>query len=407
MNKTFKKEESIFLVGIASALGLRQFSLILAMPLLAVYGNTLQGATSALIGLAIGIYGLLQAILQVPYGILSDKVGRKPIILIGVFQLVTGLYLASIANNIYLLIAARALQGSGAIMAVAYSWISDVISETKRNEAMSIVGIAFGLAGTAGFIGAALLNKVLSVSQIFLLCSIFTVFTWIYIAFFVKEDKRKRNIVKKEKLKAGIISKDIIKLMSGGFFVYYSLVSVFIIVPQFVDKIIGTGEMWKLFIPATLLGIIAMRISARFADKGHEKNIVKVAFVVMIISISCLLAESIYFIAVGLILYFIGYMCLVTLFPATVTKLAPKNTTGSVTGIFNTVQFMGSFLGGTLTGILWGISKNAAVGVLLALCVVTMFIVTTVQRYSPEVISDSDTIDKKDILRQEYVEKSC
>lgn len=383
MSKTFDKSEINFLVGISSTLGLRQFSLILAMPLLAVYGNTLQSASSALVGFAIGIYGLLQAILQVPYGALSDKVGRKPIILFGILQLAIGLYLASIANNIYVLIIARAIQGSGAIMAVAYSWIGDVISETKRNEAMSIVGISFGLAGTTGFIGATLLNKVLSVSQIFFLCAIFTIFTGLYIAIFVKENKT-INIKKKEKLKAGMLTKDMIKLMCGGFFVYYSMVSVFIIVPQIVDKTIGISEMWKFFIPGTLLGIIAMRISAKLADKGHEKNIVKTALFVMVISISFLLTKGIYFIAIGLILYFIGYMCLVSLFPATITKFSPKNAMGAVTGAFNTVQFMGSFLGGTLTGIFWGISKNTAVLTLLALCVITMLIVNTIQSYTPE-----------------------
>lgn len=384
MSKKFKKSEIKFLVGIASALGLRQFSLILAMPLLVIYGNTLKGTSSTLVGLAIGIYGLLQAILQVPFGALSDKIGRKPIVLIGIFQLALGLFLAGIANNIYILIVARALQGSGAIMAAAYSWIGDVISDTKRNEAMSIVGIAFGLAGTAGFIGATLLNKVLSVPQIFLVCATLTVVSWFYIAFFVKENKMQKCIVKKKKLKVEMITKDIMKLMMGGFFVYYSMVSVFIIIPQIIDKTIGAREMWKFFVPGTFLGIIAMRISVKFADKGYEKNTVKAAFVVLIASITCLLAENIYFIAAGLILYFIGYMSLVSLFPATVTKLAPKNAMGAVTGIFNTVQFMGSFIGGVLTGVLWGISKNTAVGALLFLCIVTMFVVITVENYSKE-----------------------
>ncbi|QVK19406.1 MFS transporter [Mycoplasmatota bacterium] len=383
MSKTYSKSEVNFIVGIASTLGLRQFSLILAMPLLAIYGNSLQNSSSALVGFAIGIYGLLQAILQVPYGVLSDKVGRKPIILFGILQLSVGLLLASIANNIYVLILARAIQGSGAIMAVAYSWIGDVIPESKRNQAMSIVGISFGIAGTAGFIGATLLNKVLTVSQIFLICAIFTFITGLYITIFVKENKVK-NIVKKEKLKAEMITKDMIKLMCGGFFVYFSMVSVFIIVPQIVDKLVGISEMWKFFIPGTILGIIAMRISAKLADKGYEKNIVKLSFFVIVISIICLFTENIYIIAIGLILYFIGYMCLVSLFPATITKFSPKNAKGAVTGAFNTVQFIGSFLGGSLTGILWGINKNITVFALLTLCIIVMLIVNTVQNYSPE-----------------------
>lgn len=387
MDKKFKKTEINFLVGIASALGFRQFSLILAMPLFAIYANTLEGATSALIGMAIGIYGLFQAILQVPYGALSDRIGRKPIVLIGIIQLAAGLYLASISSNIYVLIGARALQGSGAIMAVAYSWISDVIIEEKRNQAMSIVGIAFGIAGTVAFIGATLLNKVFTVSQIFLICAALTMVTWVYIAFFIKEDKAQIKVKKKEKIDFKILNKDFIKVSLGGFFVNYSMVSVFIIIPQFIDKTIGSGAMWKIFIPATVLGIIAMRISARFADKGYEKNVIKVSFITISISTICFLTESIYFVGAGLMLYFIGYMSLVTLFPATATKFAPKNAVGSVTGIFNTVQFMGSFLGGVLTGALGGIGKNPAIVALLVICIIIGLTVNTIKSFSPDNIS--------------------
>ncbi|SHJ48717.1 Major Facilitator Superfamily protein [Dethiosulfatibacter aminovorans DSM 17477] len=248
---------------------------------------------------------------------------------------------------------------------------------------MSIVGISFGLAGTAGFIGATLLNKVLSVSQIFLSCSIFTVFTGLYIAIFIREYSIK-NIEKKVKLKAGMLTKDMIKLMSGGFFIYYSMVSVFMIVPQIIDRTVGIGEMWKFFIPGIILGIFSMRISAKLADRGHEKKIVRVSFLVLVISLCCLLADRLYLVEIGLTSYFIGYMCLVSLFPATVTKFSPQNSAGTVAGVFNTVQFMGSFSGGLLTGVLWGISKNTAVYGLIALCVITTLIVNTVQSYSPE-----------------------
>jgi len=393
MDKKFKKTEINFLVGIASALGFRQFSLILAMPLFAIYANTLEGATSALIGMAIGIYGLFQAILQVPYGALSDRIGRKPIVLIGIIQLAAGLYLASISSNIYVLIGARALQGSGAIMAVAYSWISDVIIEEKRNQAMSIVGIAFGIAGTVAFIGATLLNKVFTVSQIFLICAALTMVTWVYIAFFIKEDKAQIKVKKKEKIDFKILNKDFIKVSLGGFFVNYSMVSVFIIIPQFIDKTIGSGAMWKIFIPATVLGIIAMRISARFADKGYEKNVIKVSFITISISTICFLTESIYFVGAGLMLYFIGYMSLVTLFPATATKFAPKNAVGSVTGIFNTVQFMGSFLGGVLTGALGGIGKNPAIVALLVICIIIGLTVNTIKSFSPDNISKTNQLN--------------
>jgi MFS family permease len=142
-------------------------------------------------GLAMGCYGLIQGVMQLPLGRLSDKIGRKYVLTIGSLVLALGLALAACATDIYILILARVLQGLGAIAAVCFSWIGDNIDEQRRNRSMSIVGIFNGLAAVLGFIGGPLLYHVISVPQMFAGCSVLVLLSWIYIMVFVKKDNIK------------------------------------------------------------------------------------------------------------------------------------------------------------------------------------------------------------------------
>jgi MFS family permease len=305
-----------------------------------------------------GSYGLIQGIMQLPLGRLSDKIGRKSVITIGSLFLAFGLAIASMASNIYILILARVMQGFGAIAAVCFSWIGDNIEEKKRNRSMSIVGIFNGLAAVIGFVGGPLLYNIVSVPQIFAGCAVFVLLSWIYILIFVKKDQVISN---KDNTKINYVglfkNKLFLGLSFSAFLMNYLMVSIFYIVPILLEKLIGTGQTWEVLLPATAIGIAIMQISSRMADKGKESLVAFLSFIFIAVSGLCLLVENFRLIFIGTILFMCGYMSLNAVLPGSVTKLSTNNTRGGVTGVYNTVQYIGSFVGGILSGSLWGINS--------------------------------------------------
>lgn len=256
----FSRYEINFVVSLAVAMALRQLAMVMILPFMSVYGKTLLYSTPALVGIAIGIYGLIQGIMQMPFGSLSDRIGRKNVITIGSLFLALGLALAAVATNIYLLILARALQGVGAVAAVCFSWIGDNIEEKKRNQAMGIVGIFSGAAGVIGFVGGPFLYNLISVPKLFICCSILVFLSWLYIVIFLKKDDNKKTNKKVEKVDyRGLIkNKLFVKLSISGFIISYAMVSIFYVVPIVLEKSVGAASMWKVFLPATLMGIVIM-----------------------------------------------------------------------------------------------------------------------------------------------------
>ncbi len=183
----FSKKELMFICTLGFALGMRQMAMTMVVPFISVYSKTLTYSTPVLAGIALGVFGLMQAFFQIPFGVLSDKFGNKKVILIGLMQVIIGLLLAYFAKNIYLLIIARALQGSGAIIAVGYSWISSNVYYDRRTRAISIVGIILGFAATASFALGPIIHKYVSVNNMFLYCALLILLSWIIILVFLKE----------------------------------------------------------------------------------------------------------------------------------------------------------------------------------------------------------------------------
>jgi len=372
-----------FLLGMGSVLALRQLGLIMVMPFIAIYGRDLAYSTPALIGLSLGIYGLSQAVFQIPFGNLSDKFGRKPMILIGMFIFILGLLMSYIATNVYVFILSRFLQGSGAIMAVAYAWVGDRIAGEQRNKAMSIIGMLMGMSATIAFIGGPILYRWMDVPEMFLLCAVLTLIAWLFVAIFIEGDKR---TVRSSKIASGknfkyyakLIDHNLMKLVIAGFANNYLLVSVFYIVPILLEQSLGVDGLWKVFAPATIISMFVMRIAARYADAGYFRNVAMLAFAAITLGGLGYYTISSYMVGLGLVLFMIGYMCLVTLLPASVTKLSDTSNRGTVTGVFNTVQFIGSFIGGTLTGFLWGVNPIYSVTVLIVVAIVGIIAVSKV-----------------------------
>ena len=353
----FSKYEVGFLASLSVAMALRQFVMVLIMPFLALYGNSLKRSTPALVGISLGIYGLMQGFAQIPMGRLSDRIGRKNGITIGSVVMIIGLLIAVFASDIYMLIAARAMQGLGAIAAICYSWIGDNISEDRRNRAMSFAGMFMGISATLGFIGGPLAYSLLPVPDIFAACAVLTAISWLYIQLFLKEEKPEQHEIPEKINYAALFRNPVfLKLTLTALIVAFLMISVFFVVPQMLDKSMGAESMWKIFIPATLFGILIMRLASKYADKGYFAPVASISMLAIIIAGILFIFHNVFLIFLGMMLFMPAYMSMNTMLSASITKLSTKNIRGAVTGVYNTVQFVGSFLGGILSGTLWGIN---------------------------------------------------
>jgi MFS family permease len=372
--KVFNKNEYHFLFSICSALGLRQLAMLLVMPIIAIYAQGLRGSTPALSGLAVGIFGLTQAFFQIPYGILSDRFQkRKPFVLIGLIQLVLGLILAGLSKNIYMLILGRALQGSGGIQSVSYAWISDKIHENKRNQAMEMAGIVIGFTAVFGFLFGSLLNKIISVKTIFILCAVMVTVSGICIVLFTNDIKNakvsKRRLTNNTTpLRLLANNKKLCGYVLMGFLMNYMMISIFFIAPQVLEKSLGIDNLWKVFVPATIIGIILMRVLNSYVRKGFSFITCLIAYIFLAVATMSLFFNSVWIISIGMYSFMTAYIFLSTLLPTNITRLIDQENTGMATGIFHTIQFFATFVGGSVSGILWGIDMKFALLAMLFVC---------------------------------------
>lgn len=390
MSKTgFSKVEMKFLLGIGSAMALRQLGLIMVMPFMAIYGKQLAFSTPGLIGLSLGIYGLSQAVFQIPFGNWSDRFGRKAVLLSGMFIFILGLVLAYFAQDIYVFILARLLQGSGAIMSVAYAWVGDNIRSEQRNKGMSIIGMLVGMSATLAFIGGPIIHRWLSVPQMFLFCAMLSLMAFIYIWLFLEGGQKPTSTASLGEFSFLNLLKDgnLVKLFIAGFITNYLLVSQFYIVPLLLEDSLGADGMWKVFVPATLVAMVVMRVAAKSADAGHFGKVAVFSFGIIALGTLAYYRPGPFWVGLGMHLFMTGYMCLVTLLPASVTKLSGKRYRGTVTGVFNTWQFIGSFIGGSLTGFLWGLNPSSSV---LVVAVVAFTGAMVIGRVSGEEVLSSE-----------------
>lgn len=370
-SNSFSKSQYQFLFGIGSVMGLRMLALTLVLPFVAIYGNELTGSTPLLIGLAVGIFGAVQAILQIPFGSWSDKLGRKPFVFFGIILLVIGLFIGGIAKNIYAFIIGRALQGSGAIQSVATAWISDEIDVDKRNKAIGLVGTIVALASILSFLIGPILQNYVSIPSMFIGCGILNIFTLIYIVFFTKENTKPTvSSVDFKVYKTLLGNKKMTIINIGGFINFFVFTGVFIIVPLLTENYLGDKGLWKVLVPSMVIAILPLKKLIDLTDKGYIYKISIASFIAILLGLICFYVNNIYFICLGMALFMMGYLYLCTMLPAFITKISPKRYTGISSGIFNTYQFIGIFLGGVIMGYLWDFDKAISLGIMSVTCII-------------------------------------
>lgn len=384
----FSKKELMFICTLGFALGMRQMAMTMVMPFISVYSKTLTYSTPVLAGIALGVFGLMQAFFQIPFGVLSDKFGNKKVILIGLMQVIIGLLLAYFAKNIYLLIIARALQGSGAIIAVGYSWISSNVYYDRRTRAISIVGIILGFAATASFALGPIIHKYVSVNNMFLYCALLILLSWIIILVFLKEKEsykekfydEKESNYKRECFENNIDTKEVfhillrnnvfVKLNIAGFFNNFIMAAIFFAIPQYLENITGIDGMWKIFMPSVLIAIAFMAWSVRFSEKGYGIKLIIISFAITALGMIFYFNKSSFtFILVGTILFMTGYICICTLVPSLANEIAEESYRGTANGIVNSFQYIGSFVGSVIMAALWVNYEKIALILLIIVCI--------------------------------------
>jgi len=363
----FSWAERRFLAGIALLLGLRQFALLLALPFIALYGAALDGGTPALIGLSLGIYGLMQGLLQIPFARWSDRLGRKSLVVCGTLMLVAGLALAAAAEDMATFIAARALQGAGAVSGVAYAWIGEATAPEARNRAMGVVGAVTAVAAVLSFIGGPLLYRVLTLPQIFMVCAGLAGLVLLYVLVGMPAGAARPAAARTPApLRPLLADGQVRRFAVAGFLLNFVLMSFVFVMPVLADQVLGAREMWKILIPATLAGVLAVRIAAPLADGGWYKRTAALAFGLFLPAAFWLLIGHAVALAVGSAFFMAGYFILTALLPAGVTRSVDETAQGTASGILQSAQFLGAFLGGVLSGVLWQVHPGAVLGLLIA-----------------------------------------
>ena len=366
MQKNYKKEsKSIFIATLGFALGMRQMAMTMVMPFLSTYSKTLKYNTPMLAGISLGIFGLMQAIFQIPYGIWSDKKGNKIVMVTGLFQVIIGLIIAYFANNIYLLIFARAMQGSGAIIAVGYSWISSSVSNTKeRMNSMSIISTIVGAAAASSFAFGPLIHGFVSVKNMFLYSAILIFIAWIIIVIFLKDSRNinvENSIATKKVLNILIRDKSFVALNLGIFINNFIMTGVFFTIPQYLENITGVDGMWKIFMPTVIIAIIIMRIAVKKLDNLGSIKFLIAAFILSGIGMLFYFnKDSFVFIFLGTLLFMISYISIGTIVPTLANSILKDEYRGIGNGIINSLQYVGSFIGSIVVAAIWVESEKIA-----------------------------------------------
>ncbi|MCG6865952.1 MAG: MFS transporter [Thiogranum sp.] len=390
--------------SMAGIYALRMLGLFMILPVFALYAEDLQGATPALAGLAIGIYGMTQALLQIPFGLVSDKIGRKPVIIFGLLVFALGSTVAASADTITMVIVGRALQGAGAIAAAVMALTADLIREEHRVKAMAMIGMSIGASFALAMVLGPVLNTWIGVPGIFWLTAILAVGGIGVIVLIVPTPAVSRVHRDAEavpgQFTAVLRDPQLLRLDLGIFCLHLILTASFVVLPLALRDVAGlpAARHWELYLPVL---VMSLPMAIPFILQAEKHRRMKQVFVgaVAVIAIAeaglSLLHGSVLSIALLLFVFYSAFNLLEAILPSLIAKVAPPDRKGTAMGVYSSSQFFGAFVGGSVGGLLhgrYGLGSVflfcAAVALLWLLLAVTMksprYLGTRVLRIGPQ-----------------------
>jgi MFS family permease len=342
--------------SLAGVFGLRMLGLFFILPVLSVHAPHLSGGDSlALVGTALGIYGLAQGCLQIPFGMASDRLGRKPVLYAGLAIFALGSFLGVAATDIHTVIAARALQGAGAISSVAMALAADLTRDQHRTKVMAMIGSTIGVAFAVSLVGAPVLYQWIGMDGLFALTGVLCLMAMAVVKLLVPDPEsppasRRSAGVARDSL----LHPELLRLNLGIFVLHIVLYAMFVVVPPLLVSIgLPLPGHWKLYLPALLGSFILMLPAVLYADRRNRPKPVLIAAVCLLGVVEAGLAiGSLGIAAMGALMlaFFVAFNALEALLPALVSRVAPAQGRGVAIGVYNTTQTIGVFIGGVLGG---------------------------------------------------------
>ena len=377
-------------VSLASVQALRMLGLFLVLPVLAVHARAMpEGGDAHLVGIALGIYGLTQAVLQLPLGAASDRFGRKPVIVAGLAVFALGSFIAAAADDLWMVILGRGLQGAGAISAAVSAFVADSTRDSQRTKAMAMVGITIGASFALSLIIAPPLYRWVGIGGMFAFTGVLALAAIAWVIFVVPAAPRvPRGGLSRESLLTVARSPDLMRLNFGIFTLHAVQVAMFVVLPGWLVERAGLeiAEHWMLYLPVVLLSFWPMMPAVRWGERQHRQRIVFIASVAALGLVMMGLAtrpEGLIPFAVLLFVFFAAFNILEASLPSMVSRLAPPDIRGTALGMFNTTQSLGLFVGGAVAGIIragWG---DAAVFTISGLIIAVWLVAALSHRQWP------------------------
>lgn len=349
--------------SLAAVFAFRMLGLFMVLPVLATYGGGLAGATPLLIGVAIGAYGLTQAFLQIPFGMLSDRIGRKPVIVAGLLLFACGGLVAAQADSMMGVIFGRVVQGAGAIAAAVMAMVADLTREQHRTKAMAMIGMSIGVSFAVAMVAGPVIAARAGLQGVFyttVALALVGIALVIWVVPPVARAERHRD--------AGVIASsfwpslrnpELLRLNYGIAILHAILMASFVAIPLALQERAGLPreEHWWVYFCALLISFFAMVPFIIFAERKRQvKGVVlgAVALLAVVQPMLWLSVDSLPWLVSAIVLFFIGFNLLEATLPSLLSKIAPAGGKGTAMGIYSTSQFIGAALGGVLGGAVFG-----------------------------------------------------
>ena len=340
--------------SLASIFALRMLGLFLILPVFAVYAATLPGGDDrTLIGLALGAYGLTQAVLQIPFGMASDRFGRKPVIVFGLLLFALGSFVAAWAPDMHWMIAGRVLQGTGAISAAVTALAADLTREEQRTKVMAMIGSSIGLVFALSLVGAPLLYGWIGMGGLFVLTGLLALGALGLLARLPSPPRpdTQARLPLREVLTNGAL----LKLNLGIGVLHVIQMAMFVVLPHalVVRGALPAPEHWKVYLPAVLLSFVVMVPAVIVAERRDKLKPVFNAAIVLLALVQIglwLFGDGLIPLALLLTLFFVAFNVLEATQPSWISRIAQPGSKGTALGVYNTLQSIGLFLGGVLGG---------------------------------------------------------